>query len=386
MTERRRVLCVGDSHFDERSRFDECVRIHDWIAEQAFSVEADLLVHCGDVYERASTPKERAAVARWLTMVADVCPVLIVRGNHDKLGDLPLLSRLRTRHPIIVEESAGVHEIAGMNIAALAWPRRAQLEAMWRETHGRTPTADESATAAREAVRSVLSAMGTKRPALLASHAMVRGSLTSTGQPLVGCDMELGLEDLRAAGCPVVLGHIHKQQDWGVNDTPMSVIYTGSPRRTAFGESEEKSILELSYVRCETSGWALETIEHTVTPCSDMHLLDGAASEDGISVELPETVFGAEVRLRYQVSRADRDAAKAKAAELRKAMLDEGAKCVVIEERVIAESTARAPEVASRSSLEDKLRVLWSARRDAIAEAEMQRVFSLVGELTQEAC
>ena len=102
---RRVVAVVADSHFDEASRFEECQRLHAWIADDMAARGVDVVLHGGDLYERRSTPAERRAASDWLRVVADRCPVVIVRGNHDALGDLPLLAKLRTKHPIRVEDA-----------------------------------------------------------------------------------------------------------------------------------------------------------------------------------------------------------------------------------------------------------------------------------------
>ena len=67
-----RLAHIADSHFDETSRFDECVHVHDWIAADIIARGADLIVHSGDVYERKSTPRERIAVARFFQALATV--------------------------------------------------------------------------------------------------------------------------------------------------------------------------------------------------------------------------------------------------------------------------------------------------------------------------
>ena len=192
---RRVVAVVADSHFDEASRFEECQRLHAWIADDMAARGVDVVLHGGDLYERRSTPAERRAASDWLRVVADRCPVVIVRGNHDAIGDLPLLAKLRTRHPIVVEEAAALHVVAGVAVAAVAWPRKAELLAAL----GRPVSHEEAGAVAAEALRGVLTGLGDELvqhacPRVLLMHAMVGGSITSTGQPLVGCDMELGLE------------------------------------------------------------------------------------------------------------------------------------------------------------------------------------------------
>lgn len=372
-----RVAVIADSHFDEASRFDECVRVHRWIADDLRERRVDLVLHSGDVFERKSTPRERAAVADWLRAVADVAPVVIVRGNHDAIGDLPLFSRLRTRHPILVEEAASVRVIAGVAVACVAWPRKAEIAA-------RAPGVDPS-----DALRLVLRGLGQELaehtgPRVLLSHAMVRGSMTSTGQPLVGCDMELGLEDLRLANADAyALGHIHMPQAWGqepdsgqfvsIGEAP--IIYPGSPRRTAFGEVEEKGYVLLRLDdggRRDDLGRIGSAWERVATPCTAMVLLESRYDADtgelvntsGARVCIDDEIVGAEIRFRYEVVADHRAAARMKAEAKRDALLALGAAHVKVEEVVTAASAARAPEVAKARTLEEKLRALWAARGD----------------------
>lgn len=350
-----RVAVIADSHFDEHSRFEECVRLHGWIADDLRARRVDAVVHTGDVYERKSTPLERQAVADWVRRVASVAPVLVVRGNHDAVDDLPLLERLATEHRVIVEQAAGVHTVGGIEIAALAWPRKAALLAA-SGADGK----ELGEAVAGDALRAVLRGLGQELrrqsgPRLFAAHAMVRGSITSTGQPLVGCDMELGLEDLALVGADAyALGHVHKGQRWEVDGRP--VVYPGSPRRTAFGELEPKGYTLLEW---DESGSVRDTfVEAPATPM--IHLegrwLDGQL----VGLEHP-SLRGAEVRLRYSVPRDHREAAAAQARAWRDRILEYATYCKV-EEVVIAEARARAPEIARAVTLADKLTAYWSAK------------------------
>lgn len=390
------IACVSDSHFDHASRFEECVRLHDWIAADLERRHPDLICHAGDVFERKSTPEERLAVARWLRRLADIAPVLIVRGNHDVLGDLPIFARLRGRHPVHVEEAASVHVINGIAVAALAWPRKSEILA-----HVAGQAGDELAA---EALRAVLRGLGDQLaqhegPRLLLAHAMVRASRTSTGQPLVGCDFELGLEDLALARADAyLLGHIHLGQDWlvqhrnagslacdgGTNADGAPVIYPGSPRRTAYGETELKGYVHLgidpdqcgcplAFKRgacgsCENRGRV--TWDRAYTPATPMFLLDYEWTADGMfchdgaqlhEADLPP-LESAEVRFRYRVASDQRDAARAAAAEIKAEWLALGAADVKVEEEVIAVNRARLPEVARMRTLADKLCALWRHR------------------------
>jgi len=390
-----RVALIGDSHFDEApgGRFAECMRLHDWIAEDLATRDVDLVVHSGDLFERRSTPRERAAAADWLRDVAEVAPVVLVRGNHDAVGDLSIFGRLRTRHPILVEEAAGVHQVAGINVACLAWPRKAELLA---RMEGAGKEAGEQAAA--DALRNVIRGLGAQMdelegPRLLLAHAMVRASRVSTGQPLVGCDLEVGLEDIALARADAyLLGHIHLAQDWtvDVDDLDAPVIYPGSPRRTAFGETEEKG-----YVLLELGGQGVETWSRVPTPATPMLLIEGElvdedCPESGESFRAmrvsnnPSSVTGAEIRLRYTVDADEREQAKHEADAWRKSWLGRGAADVKVDPIVRSSTRARVPEITRATSLADKLRTLWKARGEEPAEARGHRLITKAHELERE--
>lgn len=388
----KRIAVIADSHFDEHSRFEECIRLHSWIEQDIAKRGVDLILHAGDVFERKSTPAERNAVATWLQSLARHAPVLIVRGNHDVVGDLQIFGELETKHPILVEEAAGVHELAGVAVAALAWPRKAELLARLGD---RGVEAGEQA--AGDALRAVLRGLGQglegfDGPRVLLTHAMVRGSVTSTGQPLVGCDMEIGLEDLALVGADfVALGHIHKGQEWTHDETAM--VYPGSPRRTAFGEIEEKGYVVADLDRVD--GEVEWTWERVVVPATPMLLIEAdwcpAEVLEGArplvitskTFPTPERVQSAEVRLRYRTPSDARDAARDVAELLREQMLRDGAIAVKLEEEVIPSTKARAPEIARAVTLIDKLGLVWD--RKNVPTERRERLRAKLAEIESEA-
>lgn len=385
---------IADSHFCAADpRFAECVKLHDWIADDVEKRKPDVIVHAGDLHDRKSVPEDRNAAARWLIRCAAIAPVVIVRGNHDVVGDLAIYSKLATKHPILVEEACGVKVVGGVAIGCLAWPRKAELLARAGQV-----SPDDGNQLAGDALRNVLRGLGDQMrewdgPHVLLAHAMVRGSTTSSGQPLVGCDMEIGIEDLALADADyIALGHIHKAQDWTFDGAP--IVYPGAPRRTAFGEVEEKGYvlakLEVDHFNEHKNvRW-----ERIVAPTTPMLLVEGEWCGAGLNSvgdrhDVNDILFGsalpdaagAEVRLRYYVENSERDAARARATDLRDQLLGAGAVSVKVEEVVRSTTRARTPEIVTAKSLPDKLRVLWGAKKIAIDNERERRVFAKLAEL-----
>jgi len=366
-----KIAIIADSHFTERSRWLECRRIHEWIESDIAARGVDLVLHSGDLFDAKSTPTERLAVAEWLADVATHAPVVIVRGNHDAIGDLELMGKIRSKHPIIVEEAAGVHVVAGAAVACLAWPRKAELLARIGAVGQ-----DESDAVVAEALRSVMLGFRGQLeahdgPRILLAHAMVRGSKTTAGQPLIGMPMELGLDDLALAGADLVaLGHIHAHQAW---DDKSFVVYPGSPRRTEFGDVDPKGYVIAETLRLENPTVRSCGFHFVETPATPMLLLEAVwDAEHGILFGLHRLtdVAGAEVRLRYVVPAEHREAARARAEEYRATALARGAAVVKLEEVVETSVRARAPEVAEAKTLTDKLRAYWKAKGEDLGERE----------------
>lgn len=379
-----KLIATGDLHFDQHSRWAECLRVHAWIADLVEQERPDVFAIPGDIYERASTPLERDAVATWLTRIAEVCPVVIAKGNHDRALDLALLGRLSTRHPIIVEERAGVHCVAGFAIATVAWPSRSELLTAAGDT-GAAGADDIAATA----LRSVLLGLGAELrihagPKVLLGHFMIDGSVTSTGQPLVGHAMNVGLADLGLVGADITIaGHIHAAQEWEFDGRP--ILYTGSPFRTSFGEMETKSVVVAEWDERDVMTW--RRVETPATPMIHLtaRMVDSECMETGDDTRIlsiddiesqPDDLTGAEVRFRYHVPADERERGRQQAHGWKANFERAGAASVQIEEVVIPTTRARAPEVAAAGArgLGPQLRAFWDAKGTVPPEERAQEL------------
>lgn len=367
-----RVALISDQHIDRSSRWDECRRILAWITSDLVARRPDLVLLGGDLFERRPTPEETLLACEWVQSLARLAPVVVIYGNHDAPQSLEPLALLDAPHPIIVADRPAVHLVAGVAVACLPWPRPANLLAAL----GRAVPAEESAQHAVEALRAVLLGLGDQLeahdgPRVVLSHAMVRGSRTSTGQPLVGCDLEIGLDDLALARADAyLLGHVHARQGWGVPHRIgiAPIHYPGSPRRTSYGEVEPKGYMLFDF------GEGRLRWKHVDTPATPMLLLTGeyVSVDEGpegrdidrvlLHPEHNADVAGAEVRLRYHVVAHERDAGKRAAERLRAELVERGAVAIKVEEVVVAETRARSPEVAAAQTLTEKIDAYWSAR------------------------
>jgi DNA repair exonuclease SbcCD ATPase subunit len=371
-----KLIATGDHHWNERRRFAESVRIHREIAELVAAEKPDVFLSGGDLYEGASTPVEREAVADWVTSVAEHCPVLVTKGNHDRPVDCLLLRRLRTRHPVIIEEGAGIHRIGGAQIAAMAWPTREGLLKMSVDTD----VDRDSLTS--EALRAVLRWLGSQfedlhGPRILLGHFMVDGSVTSTGQELVGTPCNVSLSDLDLVGAQIgLMSHIHKFQQWESIGTPY--LYTGSPLRQNFGELEDKSVTVVEF-----NGAALVSIRQVPTSATRMVLVDWGWEDGWVCSDASHgfPLVGAEVRFRYRVSSEKRTQAAHEAAKLRDEWLAQGTVSMQVEPVIEVKNAARAPEIALAHGMAEKLPAFWAARATTPEEPRRSRLLDLAGQV-----
>jgi DNA repair exonuclease SbcCD nuclease subunit len=382
-----RLLCSADHHIDTRSkRWATCQQAHEWIVEVVRSEGIDLFLSGGDVYDGPSSPADREYAADFFVRISEQCQVVIAKGNHDERRDCELLSKLGTRQPIHVEERAGVVRVRGAAIGVMAWPERGGIIASQMRLAGddsgsnmsqsqleRQFGRDHVENTVRDALQAVLRGLGSQmaeedwRPRILLGHLMVDGSITSTGQTLIGSPMNVSLGELALAGAQLgILGHIHMAQVFDVSGAPHH--YTGNPFRTDYGQLEEKGALIAEFD--DATGQLLST-QFIESPCPKMEHVElwWGGSGDFYTTAALEYEYltcaadlgNTELRLRYHVPVDCREAAARRAAEIATEMSQAGAVSVKVEPITVATLRARAPEVARAHSINDKLMEYWKS-------------------------
>lgn len=374
-----RIAHIADSHFDDSRRLDDTVRVHREFVEAARGAGVSLIVHSGDLYERRSTPAERNAAAEFLIDAADVAQVVLIRGNHDAIGDLDILARLERPSEdslgITVHDRPSAVGAGRIAVLALPWFDKSNLATMLppeRAQHDTTGDAVAIATTLLAGLRAqAAAAADAGRIPILVAHPLVAGSEVSTGQTLIGQTVELSPHDLRDVGCAyAALGHIHKPQDWYDG----RVSYAGSPEAHNFGEDHAHGwkLVTIDPGRWREPGGVTVEFRALAGRGIVLHECDGVPDPIGLELEGGRTVDGALVRVRYRVRAEDAHAIDHDA--IREAYIVAGAHDVKLEAVIVHETRARVPEIVEARDVWSKITAFWKAKGIEVSDEQQERV------------
>lgn len=215
----------------------------------------DLTVVAGDIFDTASpAPVSEQIVWRALLDLSELCPVLVVAGNHDNPARLDAVAPLLERAGVTVvgaprpPEDGGVVEMADLGVKVAMLPfvsQRGIVKAS--DIMGSDP--DEHAGAYEQRLRRVIEHLTAEMKPdtvnLLVSHLTVYGALAGGGERtahIFGYAIPASLFPGHLSY--VALGHLHRQQKMP-HSTP--VWYSGSPLQLDFGEvADQKGALLVS--------------------------------------------------------------------------------------------------------------------------------------------
>lgn len=405
-----RVAHLADSHLDEKQDLEDNLRVHRVAIEQIREAKPDIILHAGDLHNRLSSPAVREAGLQIIDGLAEIAPVVLVRGNHDRTGDLLVYRGRRSTHPVHVFEKAGVAEfIVGdepgevdgrpqvrVRVLALPWIDKAQAAA---QLEGSITETDD---AVQRMISKLLETMRAWAlpPAdgitLGVGHVTIGGSVLSTGQTLIGKGLELNAGDLARAGAGLwALGHIHARQTF-LDDR---VQYSGSVQRLNFGEPEEKgwTLYELEHNpgaelggigvfqstfqplparRIERYEWSLEMVREYLER-------EGPAGPDGIFSD-DGSIAGARLRLRFPI-RPD-ELAALDVDKLEAKLLAEGATQVKLEPILVHATRVRSEGITEVPTRFGQLKAWLDARGiDCPDQVLERRLEAKLAELEGEA-
>ena len=247
-----RLLHTADWHlgrsFHGESLYDAHAAVIDHLVDLARDQRADAVIVAGDVYDRALPPVEAVRLAdEALARLSEICPVVVISGNHDSIERLGFGARVLDRAGVHVRtraEACGTPVVVG---DTCIYPLPYLEPDVVRAAFG-PPLPERSHAgvlgAAMDRVRADLATRPTGTRSAVVAHAFVTGAQAS--------DSERDLSVGGAATVPasvfegvdyVALGHLHGPQKVGTHGR-----YAGSPVALSFSEArhvKSTAVLEL---------------------------------------------------------------------------------------------------------------------------------------------
>jgi len=365
MNDRHVFVHIGDTHIVKGDRLADklasLTQITVWAEGAAERGELAAILWPGDLFHAARSADDRIFEENTLIPVmmdlANLAPVVVVYGNHDAPGSLDIFRSLSTKHDIVIvdrPQTIRVECATGIEatIFCLPYPHKAGLVGAGVD-HDALGQAARSALEPAFAVAAEELRQARDRGAipLFIGHVNVGGSVSSTGQPQIGREIELdpGLLGRLDAAVYKGLNHIHKHQVVA-GDT----VYAGSICRQDFGENEAKGFVVVTDT-ADGCSWdfiqldvpAQHLVEGHLSPAGfTIHSVDGSPIDD----DFPKSWAGADVKVKYSYKRSERSALDvahifAEFAGCRSLKLDQTAEL---------ERDVRAPEVAAAVTVDAK--------------------------------
>ncbi len=374
-----KILSFGDLHIG--AGVDDDIRdATTYILRQATDIRPDRIIITGDVYEGVTEPEHRN-MARDIVIAADaICPVIIIKGNHDIPKDLDILGSLASKHHILVCERPGMvtwdnwamHILphftkAGYISARLQVPSLAQA--------GIEESGKSVSQIALNYLRAQIASLPEGTNHLLYGHLTMAGSRAENFQPLIGESITFNYHELVEAGfIGGAFGHIHLAQTIG-SEGGVQFRYNGAIAPMNYGESAEHktfSVLDTDTMKVE------------VYPVYTTKRLTYDATWGGILGFGPPPwpngeCEGARVRIKLKVDEGY--VAEDGRTAVRQYMESLNLKELKIEVQTTPKSQVRAAEIAAAKTCSAKLIAYWNATGTTPEEPERTEILQMVDEL-----
>ena len=238
------------------SRVVDFLHRMDEMVDYARAHEVDLAIFAGDAFKsRSPTPTFQREFAFRIRDLAELCPVVMLVGNHDlpslerRASSIEIYETLQVPNTILGRDYA-VQEIQTRRgpvlVGTAPYPVRYHLlrdvVIPHNKTIGEIDVLLEDELTARLAALNAGARTSGDVPRVLTGHFSVAGALVSSERSvMLGRDVLVMLSAIAdPAWDYVALGHIHKHQclTLGREDVP-PVVYSGSLERIDFGEEAD---------------------------------------------------------------------------------------------------------------------------------------------------
>ncbi len=256
-----RLLHTSDWHVGKAIRGHSRVDEHRSVLAEIVSVAADegseLAIVAGDLYETAAPSAEsESVVTTALLELAQVCPVVVVSGNHDNARRLaavaPLMDLARITvatqplppsdggRRLITVESGAVADVALLPFVS----QRGIVRTTELMGNAAFQNAQSYGDRMQRLIAALTAGMSAETVNIMVAHAFVAGAASGGGERAAHIADEYGVSaiDFPPSLQYVAVGHLHRpQQMLGAT----AIHYSGSPLQLDFGESEQQKVVNI---------------------------------------------------------------------------------------------------------------------------------------------
>jgi len=234
-----RLLHTADWHLGRSFHGEPLYEAHaaliDHLVDLARSESVDAVVIAGDVYDRALPPVEAVRLADdALARLSEICPVIVISGNHDSGQRLGFGARVLARGGVHLHTRAAQCG-TGIPVAdGIVYPLPYLEPDVVRAELGVSERSHAAVLdAAMDRVRADLAGRPAGTPSAVVAHAFVTGAQESESERdlSVGGSASVAATTFEGVGY-VALGHLHGPQRVGAGGR-----YAGSPVALSFSEA-----------------------------------------------------------------------------------------------------------------------------------------------------
>jgi exonuclease SbcD len=323
-----KILHTADWHVGKKigriDRTEEYRAVLDEIVGIAGEAGVDVVLHSGDVFDRAFPPYDAIGLAlgSLIRLAETGARVVVIAGNHDSPELLGLLAPLLSHRGIVMVPrivrpgEGGIVEVASRDgsetaqVAALPFLSESRVVDFMEPSEEWFKAYD---TRIRLLAQALCEAIDPKAIGILAGHFFVDGSELGGGERSVhiGPNYAATSHSLPATVSYAALGHIHKPQE--IPGAPVPARYAGSPLQLDFSErSHQKEVVLVEAVAgrpAKVEGVPLSSGRRLLRVEGSLVELESRASEFGdayldVIVHTEGPVFGVADRVREMLPNA----------------------------------------------------------------------------------
>lgn len=374
-----KILHCADLHARDKN-IEEIEKCCDFIVETAVKQEIDLAAVGGDCFDSRDIKLDsRAAklIIRTVSRLADIAPVVIIKGTESHDGNAPeILQYARGEHDIIVATTRSMQvKVIGKYLYAnddkdiIEPDMILSLFPQPTKQHFNEGDIQQSNEAISQGMTGLFAGYGAQAaqhpnaPHVLIGHWNVSGARLSTGQTLIGQDIDISFDQMMLANPDLIcLGHIHMPQQIGDR-----AFYSGSPYPLTWGETETKGF----YIHT-LEGKTLVSSEFVPTPCRKLIRFTSdftAMPFNGVAAQAYEGALVGPYYVRHDITCWQDDAVKINKEELRQLYIAGGAVAVEVRIIRIPRQTVRSEAVLKVESLRDKLVAMAEIKGETVPES-----------------